>query len=100
MVSTPAPGASAFDQAPAAIAAQVKQEGLTREDYNEIVRRLGRHPNRAELGMFGDNVDSHLTYGAGFTLRSSSGIAIGVDFSHVPFQYLGQTSTIDIKLYY
>lgn len=50
--------------------------------------------------FLGDNVDSHLTYGAGFTLRSSSGIAIGVDFSHVPFQYLGQTSTIDIKLYY
>ncbi len=62
MVSTPAPGASAFDQAPAAIAAQVKQEGLTREDYNEIVRRLGRHPNRAELGMFGVMWSEHCCY--------------------------------------
>ena len=62
MVSTPAPGASAFDQAPSAIAAQVKQEGLTREDYNEIVRRLGRHPNRAELGMFGVMWSEHCCY--------------------------------------
>ena len=62
MVSIPAPGASAFDQAPSAIAAQVKQEGLTREDYNEIVRRLGRHPNRAELGMFGVMWSEHCCY--------------------------------------
>ncbi len=62
MVSTPASGAPAFDQAPPAIAAQVKQEGLTPEDYNEIVRRLGRHPNRAELGMFGVMWSEHCCY--------------------------------------
>jgi len=62
LVSTPASGAPAFDQAPPAIAAQVKQEGLTPEDYNEIVRRLGRHPNRAELGMFGVMWSEHCCY--------------------------------------
>ena len=62
MVSPPASGAPAFDQAPPAIAAQVKQEGLTPEDYNEIVRRLGRHPNRAELGMFGVMWSEHCCY--------------------------------------
>ena len=62
LVSTPAPGRSAFDQAPPAIAAQVKQEGLTQEDYNEIVRRLGRHPNKAELGMFGVMWSEHCCY--------------------------------------
>ncbi len=62
MASTPASGAPAFDQAPPAIAAQVKQEGLTPEDYNEIVRRLGRHPNRAELGMFGVMWSEHCCY--------------------------------------
>ena len=62
MASTPASGAPAFDQAPPAIAAQVKQEGLTPEDYNEIVRRLGRQPNRAELGMFGVMWSEHCCY--------------------------------------
>lgn len=47
-----------------------------------------------------DNVDSHFTYGAGFTLKTSTGMAIGVDFAQVPFEYLGQTTIIDVKLYY
>ncbi len=50
--------------------------------------------------FLGDTVDSHLTYGVGLTLRTSGGMAIGVDFSQVPFEYLGQTSIIDVKLYY
>jgi len=62
LVSTSAPGASAFEQALPEIAAQVKQEGLTPEDFNEIVRRLGRHPNRAELGMFGVMWSEHCCY--------------------------------------
>ena len=41
---------SAMDQT---LAAQLKQEGLSQDDFTEIVRRLGREPNRAELGMFG-----------------------------------------------
>ena len=62
LVSTSAPGASAFEQALPEIAAQVKQEGLTPADFNEIVRRLGRHPNRAELGMFGVMWSEHCCY--------------------------------------
>jgi len=30
----------------------LRKEGLSEADYEEIVRRLGRAPNRAELGMF------------------------------------------------
>lgn len=47
-----------------------------------------------------DNVDSHFTYGAGFTLKTSTGMAIGVDFAQVPFEYLGQTTIVDVKLYF
>lgn len=50
--------------------------------------------------FLGDTVDSHFTYGVGLTLRTSTGIAIGIDFAQVPFEYLGQTSMIDVKLYY
>ena len=31
----------------------LKKENLSQADYDEICRRLGRAPNRAELGMFG-----------------------------------------------
>lgn len=50
--------------------------------------------------LLGNRVDSHFTYGAGFTLKSSTGVAIGVDFAQVPFAYLGQTSVIDVRLYF
>lgn len=50
--------------------------------------------------FLGDNVDSHVTYGAGFTLKTSTGMAIGVDFAQVPFEYLGQTTVVDVKLYF
>jgi hypothetical protein len=50
--------------------------------------------------LLGSNVDSHFSYGAGFTLKTSTGIAIGVDFAQVPFEYLGQTTIVDLKLYF
>ncbi len=50
--------------------------------------------------LLGSNVDSHFTYGAGFTLKTNNGMAIGIDFAQVPFEYLGQTSIIDLKLYF
>jgi phosphoribosylformylglycinamidine synthase subunit PurL len=37
-------------------------EGLKPEEYEEIVHRLGRHPNRAELGMFGVMWSEHCCY--------------------------------------
>lgn len=52
-----------------------------------------------DLGL-GDNIDAHLSYGAGFTLRTNSGVAIGVDFAQVPHEYLGQTTIVDLKLYF
>jgi phosphoribosylformylglycinamidine (FGAM) synthase-like enzyme len=33
--------------------AEIASEGIKPEEYEDIVRRLNRHPNKAELGMFG-----------------------------------------------
>ena len=44
------------------VADALRQEGLTDADYQEIQRRLGRDPNRAELGMFGVMWSEHCCY--------------------------------------
>ncbi|NER83885.1 MAG: phosphoribosylformylglycinamidine synthase II, partial [Leptolyngbya sp. SIO1D8] len=41
---------------------EISAEGIKPEEYEEIVRRLGRHPNRAELGMFGVMWSEHCCY--------------------------------------
>ena len=41
---------------------EIAAEGLTPQEYEEIVARLGRHPNRAELGMFGVMWSEHCCY--------------------------------------
>lgn len=43
-------------------AAEIAAEGIKPEEYEEIVRRLNRHPNRAELGMFGVMWSEHCCY--------------------------------------
>ena len=40
----------------------LKVENLTHDDYQEICRRLGRQPNRTELGMFGVMWSEHCCY--------------------------------------
>jgi len=30
----------------------IKDHGLTREEYDQIVELIGRHPNLTELGIF------------------------------------------------
>jgi len=40
----------------------IAAEGITPDEYEEIVRRLGRHPNQAELGMFGVMWSEHCCY--------------------------------------
>ena len=40
----------------------LNKENLTQQDYDEICRRLGRTPNRAELGMFGVMWSEHCCY--------------------------------------
>jgi phosphoribosylformylglycinamidine synthase len=47
---------------PAFSAKEIAAEGLKPEEYEEIVRRLGRHPNKAELGMFGVMWSEHCCY--------------------------------------
>ncbi|MEO0396343.1 MAG: phosphoribosylformylglycinamidine synthase subunit PurL [Cyanobacteria bacterium P01_A01_bin.137] len=41
---------------------EISSEGLKPGEYDEIVQRLGRHPNRAELGMFGVMWSEHCCY--------------------------------------
>ncbi|GAB4530510.1 MAG: hypothetical protein Tsb0014_13260 [Pleurocapsa sp.] len=41
---------------------EIASEGIKPEEYQEIVRRLGRHPNKAELGMFGVMWSEHCCY--------------------------------------
>lgn len=41
---------------------EIAAEGIKPEEYEEIVKRLGRHPNRAELGMFGVMWSEHCCY--------------------------------------
>ncbi|RMF23200.1 MAG: phosphoribosylformylglycinamidine synthase subunit PurL [Cyanobacteria bacterium J083] len=41
---------------------EIANEGLTLEEYEDIVKRLGRHPNKAELGMFGVMWSEHCCY--------------------------------------
>ena len=40
----------------------LKVENLTSDDYEEICKRLGRQPNRTELGMFGVMWSEHCCY--------------------------------------
>ncbi len=41
---------------------ELKREGLTAQEYEMICDRLGREPNRAELGMFGVMWSEHCCY--------------------------------------
>ncbi|MEH2325562.1 MAG: phosphoribosylformylglycinamidine synthase subunit PurL [Nostoc sp.] len=41
---------------------EIAAESIKPEEYTEIVRRLGRHPNKAELGMFGVMWSEHCCY--------------------------------------
>ena len=43
-------------------AEEIANEGIKPEEYQEIVKRLGRHPNKAELGMFGVMWSEHCCY--------------------------------------
>lgn len=41
---------------------EIAKEGLKPEEYAEIINRLGREPNKAELGMFGVMWSEHCCY--------------------------------------
>ncbi|WP_267383621.1 phosphoribosylformylglycinamidine synthase subunit PurL [Cyanobacterium sp. uoEpiScrs1] len=41
---------------------EIAAEGIEPQEYEEIVHRLGRHPNKAELGMFGVMWSEHCCY--------------------------------------
>lgn len=52
---------SAIDTAPFS-PAEIASEGIKPNEYEEIFNRLGRHPNKAELGMFGVMWSEHCCY--------------------------------------
>ena len=54
--------AAAFDVPAYSVPDALRKEGLSAADYEEICRRLGRAPNRAELGMFGVMWSEHCCY--------------------------------------
>jgi phosphoribosylformylglycinamidine synthase len=58
VVASSAPAGPLTDEVRQAL----RKEGLSEADYAEIVRRLGRTPNRAELGMFGVMWSEHCCY--------------------------------------
>jgi phosphoribosylformylglycinamidine synthase subunit PurL len=41
---------------------EIAAEGIKPDEYADIVQRLGRHPNKAELGMFGVMWSEHCCY--------------------------------------
>jgi len=41
---------------------EIASEGIKPAEYEDIVKRLGRHPNKAELGMFGVMWSEHCCY--------------------------------------
>ncbi len=43
-------------------AEEIASEGIKPDEYADIVQRLGRHPNKAELGMFGVMWSEHCCY--------------------------------------
>lgn len=47
-----------------------------------------------------DNVTAHFSYGAGITLRTLRGPAVSFDFAQVPFDFLGGTTLIDLKIHF
>ncbi|QEQ00900.1 phosphoribosylformylglycinamidine synthase subunit PurL [Thermosynechococcus sp. CL-1] len=51
-----------MSQPPLVTEAEIAAAGLKPQEYTEIIRRLGRHPNRAELGMFGVMWSEHCCY--------------------------------------
>jgi phosphoribosylformylglycinamidine synthase len=54
--------AASFDAPAYSVPEALKKENLSQADYDEICRRLGRAPNRAELGMFGVMWSEHCCY--------------------------------------
>ena len=54
--------AASFDVPAYSVPDALRKEGLSSADYGEICRRLGRAPNRAELGMFGVMWSEHCCY--------------------------------------
>ena len=54
--------AASFDAPAYSVPEALRKEGLSQADYEEICRRLGRAPNRAELGMFGVMWSEHCCY--------------------------------------
>lgn len=73
----------------------------TGSEFSYLTKTVKFHVRAGYKDLFlGSQVDSHFTYGAGFTLKTQNGLSIGVDFAQVPFEYLGNTTLVDLKLFF
>lgn len=73
----------------------------TGSELSYLTNTVKFHARAGYKDLFlGDQVDSHLTYGAGFTLKTGSNVAFGFNVAQVPFEYLGSTTLIDIKFHF
>ena len=76
-------------------------------DLNSDVGAQFRYGNRTlnldlRVGykdLFLDNVDSHVSYGAGLDVRVSR-VRVGFDFAYSPFDLLGNTQMFDFRVYF
>lgn len=49
--------------------------------------------------LFLDNVDNHVSYGAGLDIRVAS-VRVGFDYAYLPFDFLGDTQLMDFRVYF
>ena len=64
-----------------------------------ITPRIGYKDFPLDAKFDFNQVDSHWTFGIGLQTRVS-GIIFGVDYAYVPFDKLGDTSMIDLRIYF
>lgn len=64
-----------------------------------ITPRIGYKDFPLDANFSFDQVDSHWTFGIGIQTRIT-GILFGVDYAYVPFDKLGDTSMIDLRIYF
>jgi hypothetical protein len=57
--------------------------------------------NAGYKDLFLDNtVDSHFTYGVGIKLRTANSVNIGFNLAQVPYRYLGNTTMVDLRIFF
>jgi hypothetical protein len=72
---------------------------LLKKNTTRVTPRIGYKDFPLDSKFKFNQVDSHWTFGIGIQTRVSR-LLFGVDFAYVPFDKLGDTSMIDLRLYF